>query len=164
MRDDPSDAPVPDEVLPDDYYLKQLEKARQDLAKYMDMTLEEAAAELKAMNEKHAQSKAEYRMKLDRDNQLLRDMLVKVEAWEPPTVEHNGIKNFMLEQINISIEDYIDTGIGTDDAAFYLLEMQKNAARMIQRSLEEHSKEVDRCQRKTEWIRALKRSLIVELV
>lgn len=159
MRDAPSDAPIPDEVLPSDYYIKQLEKSRQDLAKYLDMTLEEAASELKAVNEKTAQAKAEYRAKLDRDNQLLRDMLEKVEVWEPPTVEHNGLKNFMLEQINISIEDYMDTGNGSDDAAFYLLEMQKNAARMIQRSLEEHGKEVDRCQRKTDWIRALKQSL-----
>lgn len=31
-------------------------------------------------------------------------MLQKVHKWEPPTEEHRGIKNFMLQQLNDSID------------------------------------------------------------
>lgn len=105
QRDDPHDAP-PDfsEEQPSSYSQERLAEEQAELARLQAMTVDEADAE----------AEAEYQQRLTRrEEAILKDralrirygeMLGAVEAWQPPTPDHLGFKQFMAEQLQQSIE------------------------------------------------------------
>ncbi len=104
MRDESMDARVPREFAPSDYHEKCAALARDALAKAEAMTLDEAAvaaeADHRAASEKHVESMRITRTTIDRYDR----MVAQIEAWTPPTKDHEGLKAFMLDQIAISTE------------------------------------------------------------
>ena len=164
MRDDPHDAPIPDKFEPSEYHAKQIIDSREKLAmlKAMTDTAREAFgqaekdAEINRLTEVVAGNIAE--------NNRLDDMAAQVRAWNPPTDDHKGLKEFMLQQIRISKNepDYYQN-LAEDaekkTAMAYYIAAVSECARNVKYHTEEHSKEVERVSGRTEWVRQLRASI-----
>ena len=104
MRDEPKDAPIPDEFSPSTYNRDHAEKAERRLKELAAMTPaeceEQSSAEYDSLLEYHRKGLAEAQELLVKYQTMERE----VEGWHPPTPDHEGLKKFMLEQIATSVE------------------------------------------------------------
>lgn len=167
MRDAPVDAPVPEAFEVSDFYYGSVSRAETRLAELRDMTDEEAeTAALEEANEaREYNDQAQAQRAQERAN--YESMLAKVKAWEPPTKDHAGLRQFMIEQLVRSIE----FDCGGDP---YLKEEQPlsgaewRAARLAdtERDLDYARKslreEEARVRSRNEWISALRESVPYE--
>ena len=103
MRDDPKDAPIPKELKASDYNAKEAAKAIEEMRQIQSITPE--ACEAKAVKEYN--EAIAYHKKAIKEQQDLKEkyeaMLIKAKAYQPPTKDHEGIKEFMVSQIEESI-------------------------------------------------------------
>jgi hypothetical protein len=164
MRDDPLDAPIPDTFTPSNYHLEALEKAKAELTEVIALTDEQIAelaiadynAEVKALADSRAERDA-LRAKYDA-------MLDQVKAWEVPTEEHQGLKDFMISQITESIEHDCN-GSYFDRTATLLsnvewLEKRSTAIRWsLKYHTESHAKEIASTTSRSKWVNDLRASL-----
>jgi hypothetical protein len=164
MRDDPSDTPIPDEFTPSDYHKTAIDKARAGLLALDGMTPNECdAAAVVAFNEAVASRK---KRELERTTEHARyiAMRSKVEKWKPPTPDHNGLRHFMLEQLNSSIE--FDCSIYATDLPIlqtgseWLANKKDGAEKDILYHTKEHAKELERTATRNAWVKALRASLV----
>lgn len=166
VRDEPLDAKVPDKFKPDTYHLKQLEKSKERLAQYQCMTTEEI--EKKIDEDYHDMVKGNekyYQEKIQLQKRYF-NMLEKVEAWNPPTPEHNNLKDFCIKQLNESIQ--FDCG-SLDKYESEKVKKQTPEEWINRRiesclwDIEYHSKgwesEIKRVNERNAWIKQLKESL-----
>lgn len=103
QKDDPLSVPTKTKFEPSQYYIDAYNGACDELKKAKSMSFFEARDLLiKKHNEKIESSR-----KLANTLSNLRKKYLKVreevDAWIPPSSEHNGLKKFALEQIDISI-------------------------------------------------------------
>ncbi len=167
MRDDPMDKPIPEEFEVDDYHIKALERAKEELSKYSLMSLDEA--EQKALSE-YCNSKKEYEEKLKENKELLhkyQTMLNQANEWIPPTSEHVGIKEFMIDQIKGSIEfdcmgDYYKKAL-KEIKKLSGFEWRGQRIDMTIRDIiyhaEKYEEEKARVKSRNEWIKTLRKSV-----
>ncbi len=166
MRDDPPDTPIPDEFKPESSYSeKQLAKANDVLSVargWSDATAEAAAdTDYKHAHyewEQHLQRTAAMKARYEA-------MLEKVQAWEPPTPDHQELKEFMDKQLRESI-DFDCAGVERwypepqrKSGAEHKAAMIVIAERDIEYHTEQIAKEAERAQGRTAWVRALRDSL-----
>ncbi len=97
----------------------------------------------------------------------LKDILSQVKQWIPPTDEHDGIKKFMIQQLESTLEydgdaDYekkelnkVEDGLNCIDARVIHNRMRKDAERELKYHGEEYRKEVNRCNESNLWIQQL---------
>ncbi len=162
MRDSPPDAEIPDAFEPSDWHTKELAKARAEIVRLEAMTAAEveaardaeydaAMAAAQKDRDKTAQTKARYEA-----------MLAKVEAWHPPTAQHEGLREFMRDQLTRS-NDFDCTHDSPLPEKKSPREWHEAAIARAHRSVVYHAaedaKERERAASRTAWIRALKASL-----
>ena len=161
MRDDPMDAPIPTEMLPqtkwhDDRIAADLKR----MSEVEAMTL--AAADTEAL-ETHRQALAFHAKELaDKEvvTSRLNAMLAKVRAWQPPTPEHDGMKEFMIEQLTSSLPgDYAPSIPALLDGATWRQQEIDRLADSVVYHQKELDKEIERTRGKVEWVKALRSSL-----
>jgi hypothetical protein len=103
IRDDPSDAPIPDEFAPTQFYVNQIAKYQEDLARLRAMNSGEVAKEFDNFI---AGISAENKRRRD-ECVVLRSRYKAMRAlacsWQPPTSHHIGLRDFMIKQIDDSI-------------------------------------------------------------
>lgn len=105
MRDMAHDAPMTDENLSFDnsYHVEGIARAEQRLEAATNWTPEEADEAARKYN----QEQLKYYLQSVRERRQTERrygvMLVQVEAWTPPTPDHEGLKTFMKEQLEGSI-------------------------------------------------------------
>lgn len=107
MRDDSYDAPIRHRE-PSDYHAKALVKAKEELAKWESMTVAQAILRLE---ENQKEDIERYQREIQKRKEMLErynDMLLKVEAWQPPTPEHEGLKQLAIDQLKQSISHDCD--------------------------------------------------------
>lgn len=165
MRDEPTDAPIPQRFEPSKWHTEALEKANARLKQLEAMS----AAEIEAAAQAAFTEEAERFDARIREKHELRAkygaILREVEAWTPPTPDHEGLKKFMAEQITGSIDFDCDTTYDVDRAPKRLLphewlnKERAEAHRNICHHSVEHEKEVARTESRNEWIAALRRSV-----
>lgn len=165
MRDDPQDAPIPEAFEPSDYHAKAIKEAQARLDELDRMSLEDAATAAQAA---YADAVARNR-KVMADNDALRAkyqaMLARVEQWKPPTTDHEGLKKFMREQLESSIdfdcknEYYLRNMPVQMTALEWRSEQVEQARRDIGYHSKEHAEEVGRAHTRTDWVKALRESL-----
>lgn len=161
MRDDPSDAPIPDEFKPSDYNERRLAEARLKLKTLQSMTPEEAEAASLAAYEELAASNAEYERRCQVEDDRLNAMLTRVHAWTPPTSQHVEMKQFMIEQLAISFNGkYRPTPAEKLSGAEWMEKELKQAHHDIGYHAGEQAKEIERANSRTEWVRTLRNSLL----
>jgi hypothetical protein len=162
MRDEPIDAPLPEQITVDSYYGKAVIEARSELEALLCLTPEEidrrAEADYSEALAEHERSRKERAALLGR----YESMLAEVNAWTPPTPEHERLKAFMQEQITESIR--FDCGREPEapqrltGAEWYHREVEY-ASRRFARNLEAHSEAVERAKERNAWLQALRGSL-----
>lgn len=167
MRDDPMDTPIPDEFKPSEFYINSVENARKELARLKSMTDDECMNESRAEHDKakeyHTQGQLEDRLARER----YASMLAKVKAWTPPTTEHEGLKDFMVQQIESSIKFDCNHDYHGEQLAVLKMDIasdwraKKIAAQhaTIQQYSKSAREEADRAKDRTDWVKALRDSL-----
>jgi hypothetical protein len=165
LRDEPGGGDrIPEAFAPRDYHLKAVEKARSELAALEAMTpaeCERAAA--KAWDDAETR-----RLMLLEDKRKQREayeaMLAKAAAWKAPTPDHEGLRKFMCEQIEQSIDfdcggDYGNTPTARLTGEAFAASERARCLRDVQYHEKEHAGEVSRAATRTEWVRALRAAL-----
>jgi len=167
MRDEPSDAPIPDKIEPSDYHEKALEKAINELSKLMRMSTGIAADYANEAWNDATESRERILEESDILEKSYTDMLAQVDKWVSPTPDHKNYKEFMRNQIIDSIShdcdmSYYSTITKLSGAEW--LEAEKDSAR---HSIEYHTKafreECERTDGRNAWIDALRKSLKLEV-
>jgi hypothetical protein len=163
MRDEPSGAAIPDEFHPSPYYFERRVELNERLAQLKSMTTREAEAAAR----REAEERKACRAKSARDNgrlrQLYEKMLERVRNWAPPTSEHQGLKDFMVQQIEQSVawdcrpDD--NEPVLARTAAQWLSEELEDCRNDIARNEKHLAEEVERARARTAWVQALKKSL-----
>ena len=161
MRDEPLDALLPERFEPSDYNKLRLIEAQAKLAEIEALTPEDCAARAKAWFEDEREGRATYLREKVESNNRLHAMREAVASWD---CKAEGLREFMLQQLGISIDD---TSWAEDRVAEHVplsgdewreRELQK-ARRDIAYHADEWAKEVDRANERTAWLKALRDSL-----
>jgi hypothetical protein len=166
MRDDPADAPIPAELLPDDFHRNALEESREKVALLSAMTHDERVAHGRKLL---ADSILSHQRCID-DKQpeikRVREVIAEAEAWEPPTPGHEGLRREMLRQLQESISysagDYLQNAIAEAKATSPMQAFSKSLQTATENTAyhEEHyAEEVARTKQRNEWINQLRESL-----
>lgn len=160
MRDDPMDAPVPNEIKPSTYHADKLPLLRAQIVSLQGMSSEDAQAGA----DRDYAAKLEDRAKSDREcaerNGRITAMLAAVEDWTPPSDDHAEMKRFMRDQLSMSIDkpyarDPAAQMSGTD----WLAAQIASAKHDLEYHEAENAKEIERARTRTEWIQQLRASL-----
>ena len=166
MRDDPSDKPIPDKFEPSEWHKKEISKACQELEKVSKMSVLDA--EKMALIEFAGECKRQAEA-ISKDRKLMgqyKDMLRQVKQYQAPTPDHTEFKEFMVSQIEGSIkfdgvEDYyIECPLKKLTGEEWLAKKKQEAQRDIDYHTKENNAEIDRANSRSEWVRALRDSLV----
>lgn len=157
--------PIPEEFEPSPHYANALASARGEYSKLAEMTETEKlayGAEQIANDISHLES---YLANAEVENARLDVMVAEVNKWNPPSPDHANMKDFMLEQLNISrnnleyskdnlktLQDASPIGVydnalarSLNNISYYQRELAKENSRVAERNL---------------WIKQLRESLI----
>jgi len=168
IRDEvPGGDAIPLVFQPNLYHFHAMELLTQELKELQDMSDDEAEA---AATKEWELKEWERKKKLDEKVAMrvaYKAMLVKVEAWNPPTPEHIGLKRFMREQIERGLnfdccdEFYRDVTPRIAGPQWRTLRMAEKSESLAYHT-KQHQKEVENAARSTEWVRALRESIGVQ--
>lgn len=165
MRDEPANAEIPKSFKPSTYNAKQLRKAQKHLATVSAMPLSACAAaageayeKAKSFRDKEISERSELKLKYER-------MLSEVNAWNPPTADHVGMKEFMTEQIVQAINFDCDTSYFGECPPLRMSAKNWKAAEIAAaaKDIVYHQKaqdeEVERTNKRNAWLKELRKSL-----
>jgi hypothetical protein len=164
MRDEPLDAPIPESFSESDYHTEQLEQSRAKLKALLEMNDLEVAVfgnEQKVAAITYAEKSL---AKAQAQNKRLREMLAKVDAWEPPTQDHKGLKKFMQEQLTISMDnesydvEALQKAKDKTPQQFHD-EAVESARWSVGYHVKEKAADAQRNQGRTDWVQQLRASL-----
>jgi hypothetical protein len=166
MRDDPMDAAIPDKFEPESYLFEWVETAKAEVLRIEGLSIDECRAEAK----KEYDTALAYRERGIREATDLRAkynaMLEVTRAWIPPSPDHVGLKDFMIKQIEESIEWDCSTEYYERDvpALKPWEQWQREALVQARRSLankeETLNKSILAAESRTKWVRQLRESLV----
>jgi len=164
MRDDDQDAPIPEELKPGEYYISSVQSDEVKLGGLLAMGDEEASTKAAEAYEAQLAYSREYRAKKIAQRKRYEAMLAKVEAWEPPSPDHEGMKKFMLSQLRESIEfdcssDYTPTVEPLLSGADWRKQQIARAQESLERSRKSLADEEERVRGHNKWLRQLRESL-----
>lgn len=164
MREESLDTPPPMAVQMDGYLIASLREAEANMRELEIMTPAEAARRADAEYESAVASWTESKVRVARKRALYDAMLKQAIAWEPPTKDHEGLKKFMVEQIqgDIQIEcgdpsSYTPT---VQTGAEWLAYRREYAARTLKNRRDDYACAEKHMREGTEWLRALRASLV----
>jgi hypothetical protein len=165
LRDEPGDAPIPDRFEPSDYHAKAIRKAEERLLELDGISVEDAGLAAQVDHETALESCRKTIAENDQLRARYEGMLKQVDAWQPPTPDHEELKKFMREQITRSIDfdcsnEYYLRNMPAKLTAMEWRSKQVEAARRdIAYHSKEHAEEVGRAASRTDWVKALRESL-----
>lgn len=110
QKDESLSCPAYVKIEPDNYYEKRYNEAIDKLKLAKDMTFDEA---LQQMREYYSERISNYKHYVEKEiekNNKYQKIRDEIEEWIPPTKDHNGIKEFALNQIDMCMtkQKYID--------------------------------------------------------
>ena len=164
MRDDPDDKPIPEKFEPSSFYAESLEKELRALA-YLEALDDEGRDRWgRARKATEIQSVRESILRERAQNARLYEICAKVQAWTPPTPDHEGLKKFMLDQLDLSAIDVSYSELRAQDAvAKSPQEYFDEALKDHRRSSASYEREVEaerqRASNRTDWISKLRQSI-----
>lgn len=162
LRDSP-DAELPESYEPDTHHQKRLMQAEAERGRWQLMSDDEVAADLRREQAEAETYKRQIIDVAEERESRYNAMLFEVEAWDPPTEEHQGLKDFMIQQLTESIRfDCSTTYIPNtppDDVDAWRQNRIDYAQRQIDYHTEQWDKECERTKTRNAWIKALRDSL-----
>lgn len=164
MRDEPLNAPIPEKFEPSDYEKNEYEKAKAAYENFIvnppsDEDLEKQYNEYVAHEtELFAAASADKDIKRGRYNA----MLLEVLKWQPPTPEHEGLKKFMIDQLQDSIDfDCREYQPVISDREEYIA--RNRSGEYLKEELDFYEKrwheEIERTNSRNKWLKELRESL-----
>ncbi len=163
MRDMPMDAPIPEKFEQSSYHAEQITDDETTLSELIAMPEGDIAD---ACQKEYDEGMVYYTERLDSiAAQKLKyaSMLNEVEAWVPPTSDHEELKSFMRNQIQESIDHDCSTTYTEPPKKVMPGDWHAQKIDTITRSIEYHKKhhtdDVSRAATRTEWVRQLRNSL-----
>lgn len=163
LRDSPMDTPLPDKAPLSLYHKEALVNAQLELSKLEEMNPAEQELEIQQDYDRAHTSWQESRARTEIVRARVERMLAEVEAWTPPTSEHVGLKAFMREQLQETLQ-YDGSGSSWPEPVRQTVEqwVEERRQRAL-RDIEYHSKkwalDQSNAEANTAWIRAFKASL-----
>lgn len=152
------DAPSKDSVY--NYYRYSIE-AIDRLEEFLSLSYEEIAQMNESDYAKNLSSWKEYSDTKQKILSAYNNMLNQVIAWEPPTERHEGLKNFMIEQLKASID--FDGTISEMPKPITTEQYRANKIKRLRDDVEyytnEHKKAVERFENNLSWLSELKKSI-----
>jgi hypothetical protein len=163
MRDEPLGAEIP-KFEPGDFNAKAAKESEVEYNRLAAMDRNEAVAFGNVKIRKNLNYYRKALTTLIKQNERLTEMLEMVRAWQPPTPNHVGLKEFMVDQIGISIEDPKFTvseleSWAIKDPLIVWNEAKIDALDDMELNKKEHVKEVHRTNARNAWVESLKYSL-----
>lgn len=164
MREESLDVPIPEKFEPSDYYKNEYEKAKVAYDNFIanppaDEDLEKQYNEYVALEmERFAAASADKDIKRGRYNA----MLLKVLKWQPPTPDHEGLKKFMIDQLQDSIDfDCSENQPVISDREEYIA--RNRSGEYLKEELDFYEKrwhkEIERTNSRNKWLKELRESL-----
>ena len=166
MRGEPLDAEIDFDKCfqPSDYYKKALERVEKEYQEFLDNP--PTAEELGKKYDEKVNNDFEKFLERRESRKVLQEryaaMLEQVKAWEPPTEEHNNLKEFMISQLQRSMDyDCVVYSPYTDDREEYIkYHMSPDPLlKEIAYYKERYEKEVELCNNRKQWVIKLMQSL-----
>jgi hypothetical protein len=161
MREAPMDAPIPEKIEPGDYHRLEAERARVRLAEveeWSDADAEKAAqAEYDEIERRREEAIAERWATLERYDAVIE----QAEAWQPPTPEHEPLREFMLKTLRenrryIENRNWAEPVLHTP-REYRAMMMRKHASEVAYHE-EKHAEDVEVARQRTAWLAALRES------
>ena len=165
MREDSVSKPAPRKLTPiSDYHIKALKKSQEEYIKLQETPLEAAEHQASIIfneevlrNEEYIQGKNELKKKYS-------TMRAEVLKWVSPSKDHDELKQFMLDQIELCKSDW-DSSYWVENAPIklsgevWLGRQKERALRDINYHQKEMAKEEERYNSRNEWLRLLYESI-----
>ena len=164
LRDEPLSAPYKIRK-PGDYHSNEIKKAQQELSQLNNISdkdlIEKTRHELQESLNRYKTMK--YERKKNRIKVI--DMIKAVNAWNPPTSEHDGVKDFMLEQLKQTLEfdfssTWVDEEIDKSEMILAMLngkQIREEKQKKLEADLVYHKRELadetKRCNDANKWVK-----------
>lgn len=164
LRDEPGGGDkIPPEFTPSPYYAEALEKSRQRVIALSAMRAADQETAAAAAYAQAADDFAERRNKRYSLRAKYEAMLEQAKAWNPPTPEHVGLRDFMVSQIEESIKfdcdgSYDKPPVRLTGPAWFAEEMER-AQKSLAYDTKAHAEELARVADRNAWIKALRESI-----
>ena len=161
MRDDPLDAPIPTIIPVSDYYMEAVERAHRDLAEIEALSEEECQNRAQAEYEARLTARAHEQAKKARIATRYAILLTEIQAWTPPTAEHEKLKDYAISQLQTGAEEdgrsyeFPPPVLNPQWREDRLAELRDQVAYATKRLHEQE----ERARVATEWLTALRASL-----
>lgn len=170
VKDEPLSTPTPSSFEPSPFYKESYDRALKKLEEVNKMTFDEAKIQMRADYEKRISDYKAYAEQEAAMNEKYVKVRKEVEEWIPPTSEHEGLKKFALEQIDMSMtkQKYIDEYLEKSKEEFddsdeavqnYINDIVDYYQRDIERSYKSWQEELERTRSKNEWMTKFLESL-----
>ena len=170
VKDEPLSTPTPSSFEPSPFYKESYDRALKKLEEVNKMTFDEAKIQMRADYEKRISTYKHYVERETAMNEKYAKVRKEVEEWIPPTEEHEGLKKFALEQIDMCVtkQEYIDEYLekskeefddGDEAVQNYINDIVDYYQRDIERSYKSWQEELERTRSKNEWMTKFLESL-----
>lgn len=162
LRDDSLDVPVPAELKPSQHHAEWAAEARAKLDRLANLIAEEAE---RLAREDYERRAAAHRERVENGAKVAARyaaMRAKVADWQPPTPEHVGLKEFMLQQIDLCAKDGFAPYDGPprhEPVRAWVERQRAEAAADVLRYEAGQREEEARTAKRNEWIAALRASV-----
>lgn len=152
---------IPEEFKADTWHAERAAADRKELARLSSLTPSEVLVESERLRRVAVGDHLRRAQEVKDQRAAYEDMLAKVRQWTPPSAEHDGLKSFMVEQIDSSIKfdcfvSEEPTWPSPEDWHEKAIERARNSIAYHER---EQAKEIERASGRTEWVRKLRQSL-----
>ena len=169
MIEKPLSVPTPTHFEPNPYYKEKYDKAVEVRNKYRQMTFEEAKQDIiKKHNAEITQTK-KFLEKYKLEDEKYKKVRDEIKEWIPPTPQYEALKNFALDQIDLSMNTYFYNSLEkelnkeldiSDDAVWkYINNMNASCEKNVGEAYEQWQKDLKRTAEKNTWMRQLLESL-----
>lgn len=169
LKDESLDVPTPNHFEPHPYYEKAYKDSLVSREKAYSMTLEEVKEDIiSKYNDNKSMAEKILEKYKDEDKKYLK-VRKEVEKWIPPTPEHENLKKFCLEQIDMSLnislyewcEEDINKELDTSDDTVrkYIDNLKDYADEKLKRAYKNWQEELRRVEEKNLWMKQFLDSL-----
>ncbi len=163
MQDESQDKEIPNKFEPSDYDSKAILKAQNDLKRLQGIDSISAISLAQSEYDKEIVRTEKAIKKNSQLKEQYESMLKQVKKWEPPTSEHIGLKDFMIQQIEDSIKFDCDIKYLNHPKLLSGNEWLKKETSKVLHDIKYHTKknkkENDLTDSKNIWLNQLRESL-----
>lgn len=160
QRDEDLSVPVPERYEPHNWHAEELKKAEARLRELDVMASARAAKEAEREHRRLVMESEKYVKAAQQENERYTKVLVKVRLWKPPTPEHEGLKKFMLEQLEMSMRTLSPWPAPKKmTGPEWLAANLQKAREDIAYHQKGHAEEVERTESRNAWLATLRKSV-----